>query len=338
MREGVIFRSADAIRRVTKVNSWAFDKTGTLSQSRLAVVATDDADSNIGRIMAHYLCHSTKHPVGAAIHDYLQSSHCGPVELESALSTIPGAGTESSALGYTLRGGSPAFTDTIDHPRVAALLKQGLSVFVVTLGTQLVAVYGLLDQERQGAKELVDELVSSCNRVVLISGDNPGAVHRFAAGLSLSPENVHAGCSPSAKGELVKRLCEENRLAFVGDGINDSIALASADVAISLGSGTEAAVSLAQIVLLGQDIHRGIRSTLDIAGISNWHVIASLTWCGIYFVFAILLAGGAFVNFRIPPSYAGLGELVSIAPVLVIAADVFVFRKAQLAWRGQTRS
>ena len=320
---------------MTKVNSWAFDKTGTLSQSRLAVVAADDADSNVGRIMAHYLCHSAKHPVAAAIHDFLQGSHCGPVELEDAISTIPGAGIESTASGYTLRGGSPAFTDTTDHPRVVALLTQGLSVFVVTLGTQLVAVYGLLDQERPGAKELIDELVSSYNRVVLISGNNAGAVNRFAAGFNFSPQDVHAGCSPAAKGELVKKLCEKNRLAFVGDGINDSVALASADVAFSLGSGTEAAICLAQIVLLGKDIHRGIRSTLDIARLSNWHVIAALTWCGIYFVFAILLAGGAFVNFRIPPSYAGLGELVSIAPVLVIAANVAVSRKVHLVWRGQ---
>lgn len=110
-------------------------------------------------------------------------------------------------------------------------------------------------------------------------------------------------------------------IAFVGDGINDSIPLASSDLAISLESGTDAAVSLAQIVLLGSDIRRGISVTLNVACIHNPHIIAAIAWCGAYFVFAILLAGGAFVNWRISPSYAGLGALVSVVTVLLIAAD-----------------
>lgn len=334
IREGVIFRSADAIRQLARVDSWAFDKTGTLSQNRLVVVATDDKGSPMSRVLSHYLCHSVKHPVASAIHEHLQDG-CGLPEFESPPLTIPGSGAEASIWGYILRGGSASFTGTRDHPRVRALLEQGMSVFVVTLGQQLVAAYGLLDQERSGSKALIDHLINESNRVFLISGDNQGAVHKFAFGLGLSSDNVHAECSPQRKGELVQQLrSETGYFAYVGDGINDSIALASADVAISIGSGTDAAVSLAQVVLLGQDINQGIRSALDLARSSNRHVVAALIWCGVYFLFAILLAGGAFVTFRIPPSYAGLGELVSIVPVLAIAADMWLFRKIQLAWRG----
>ena len=69
---------------------------------------------------------------------------------------------------------------------------------------------------------------------------------------------------------------------------------------------------------------------IDLANSCHWHIIASLAWCVIYFTFAILLASGAAVNFRIEPQWAGLGEVVGIAPVILIGANVMVWRKIQL--------
>ena len=332
VREGVIFRSADAFRRVSTIKSWAFDKTGTLSRNMLTVIVADDNSSELAHDLTHTLSHSVKHPVALAVHEHIaDGDQCQTADRELELINVPGAGVETSWLGYTLRGGSPAFTSTLGHPRVVSLLDQGLSVFVVTLGSQLVAAYGLLDEPRAGAERLIADLSNSSNRVVMITGDNKGAAHRFATRVGLPLDNVHGGCSPAHKGEIVAGLRREHgAVAFVGDGINDSIALASSDVAISLGSGTDAAVSLAQVVLLGSNIQHGMSAALDLARISNTHVIAALVWCGFYFVFAILLSSGAFVNWRIPPNYAGLGELVSVIPVLLIAANVWLFRTLQL--------
>ncbi|KAK1920607.1 E1-E2 ATPase-domain-containing protein [Papiliotrema laurentii] len=332
VREGIIFRSADTFRRVADVKSWAFDKTGTLSQSKLSVAVADDGGSDISQLLAHILTHAVKHPVAAAVHQHIAASKpCDTTGRDDALVSIPGAGVETLVLGYVLRGGSPKFTNTTGHPRVTTLVNQGFSVFTVTFGSQLIAVYGLLDVARPGAERLIADLTQKSQRVVMITGDNEEAAHRFASRIGLSLDSVHGPCSPERKGELVAMLRKDyGSVAFVGDGINDSIALASSDVAISLGSGTDAAVSLAHIVLLGTDINRGISATLDLARLSNAHVIAALVWCGIYFVFAILLASGAFVKWRIPPSYAGLGELVSVLPVLLIAGSVWLTRAAQL--------
>lgn len=128
------------------------------------------------------------------------------------------------------------------------------------------------------------------------------------------------------KDQLVDRLRADSVVAFIGDGINDSIALSSADVGIGMGSGTEAAMLASDVILLGSDIHRMLVGAWQVAVSARSHAIVALLWCGRYITVAILLGSGAAVAFRIPAHFAGLGEMVSVAPVLLIALSAKVRR------------
>lgn len=113
---------------------------------------------------------------------------------------------------------------------------------------------------------------------------------------------------------------------FIGDGTNDSLALeqASISVAIGTGSGSDIAIATASIILLAPDVMKGLEKVLSISKLARRHVYLTLGWCAVYFVFAILLASGAVVKFTIPPEWAGLGEVVSILPVLAIGGALWL--------------
>jgi P-type E1-E2 ATPase len=107
---------------------------------------------------------------------------------------------------------------------------------------------------------------------------------------------------------------------FCGDGTNDAVALAQADIGVQLGTASDVAGAVADVVLLGS--LDGTLALLDISKRAFRLIVFNFTWSAAYNVFAILLASGAFVKFRVPPAYAGLGEIVSVVPVIIAAVSL----------------
>jgi P-type E1-E2 ATPase len=139
--------------------------------------------------------------------------------------------------------------------------------------------------------------------------------------LAISPNSVHGNCSPTQKMELLKSMqATGKRVCFVGDGINDTPALGIANVSIAIGDGTDAAQATADIIVNTRaSIKVPILGAIKLGDTCSAHVRLALAWAVLYNVFAVLLASGAFVNFRIEPQWAGLAEIVSLLPVFVIA-------------------
>lgn len=349
LREGILFRSAEAFHRIGSVDLIAFDKTGTLSQNALEVVRAEVGSALAVKLVADFTS-SSKHPVATAVHHSAISSAISRT-LDGAplqdVNVIPGSGIQATLFDLTLRGGNAIFTAAIHLPSVQSMLDDGLTVFVVTLCDQLIAAHGLHDRERDSARPLVQDLRSGGKRVVLLSGDNPDAVNRFGGNLGIPLPMVYGGCTPADKARILLDFKVGNApsapsgkrhavVAFVGDGTNDSLALSTGDVSVSLGTGTDVAISSSQIVLFGSDLRRILHAAFQWGRLTHWHVIASLAWCGFYFAFAILLAAGAFVRFHIPAAYAGFGEVVSVAPVILIAFHVVIARRVEVWWQKCT--
>lgn len=337
VNEGVLFRSVQALLTAHSVKAIAFDKTGTLSQGVMAIHQTSYDPDPLSLRLIHMITASNKHPVSETARRYLEShypdlqndllrgsSKSSEAELAD-VEVIPGKGVRANFFGFEIKAGNTGFTHTESHPRVEEYLSNGMTILVITLGQQLIGLFGMKDQPRPGVHRLVTELIRDGVQTSLVSGDNPSAVHAFANEVGIDPSSVHASQTPTSKASVVdalKQASAPGKVAFVGDGINDIIALSNADISIATGSASNAS---SQVIILSQDVPRAVRAIIATSYVTRNHVLASLAFCGVYFTVAILLASGV-TGWRIPPAYAGLGELVSILPVLLVGAHLALYK------------
>ncbi|KPI39795.1 P-type cation-transporting ATPase [Cyphellophora attinorum] len=181
---------------------------------------------------------------------------------------------------------------------------------------------------RPEAHKVVTDLQNRGLTVHIVSGDNVSAVEHVATTLGIPHENIAAGKTPAEKCDYVKALRDAGKTTlFCGDGTNDAVAVAAADVGVQLeasssagGSASDVTRATADVVLLGS--LEGVPRLLDVSKAAYRRIVFNFVWSAVYNVLAVLLAGGAFVKVRIPPAYAGLGEIVSIAPVIVAAMSM----------------
>ena len=216
-----------------------------------------------------------------------------------------------------------------EHRNVLDLRQKCRTIFAVTLDGEPVAIFGLVDQLRPGAEELVRWLTRRKVDVYVLSGDEPAVVESVAAQLGIPVDRAIGGCTPKSKADFVRNVQETPRarqskrpanVMFIGDGTNDIVALTQADTGVSISSGTDVAISAADVIMLNPtDIQKSVETIFRVSESSFRRIVWNFMWSFVYNLFAILLAGGAFVKFSIRPEYAGLGEMVSILPVIFVA-------------------
>lgn len=334
IREGVFYRSAEALQRGHHIDVVAFDKTGTLSEGIYTIAESHVIMPEAQRLILG-ITSSNAHPVSLAIAASLEAQGVGePLEIQDPV-VVPGSGVKAAFRGYPLLAGSPRFTNTQLHPLVVAYTASGLSILTVTLGDNLVAIYGLADRPRASSEQLINRLRTRGKKIVMLSGDHAGAVQSFANLINLPETMTRASCSPADKASIIASYQSQGlKVCFVGDGVNDSVAMSTADLSLSLVAGSEIAKASSDVVLLGNDLNRNVTSALSAAEVCHLHLTLAIIWCVIYAIFAILLASGATVKFRIAPQWAGLGEVISILPIIIIAATVPLTWKIRDRLRG----
>ncbi len=331
-KNGVIFKSPESIENARKASHVVFDKTGTLTQGHFVIVEEvyREGERNKAASIAKQLTSGSKHPVSQAVATHFKNLENVPINLESVSSAI-GKGMHATLDGKTVRGGNPFYVDAVQDPDVQRLLHQGLTVFCLRHGSALLAVYGLHDALRNDAVTVISELQARNILVSIVSGDSVTAVDQLAEELGIPPSHAKAQYSPEDKARYstsLSAVSPGNRskvsattIIFCGDGSNDAIALAQADIGIHMAGGTDVAKSAADVVLTHPSLV-GIVALIDLSRASMRRVYLNFAWSFVYNLFAILLAAGAFVTVRIPPAYAGLGELVSVLPVIAVAMQL----------------
>ncbi|KAF1965194.1 copper-translocating P-t [Bimuria novae-zelandiae CBS 107.79] len=328
---GVIFKSAEAIEVAWKTSHVVFDKTGTLTQGRLTVARNEYlVPSNHHKALLLGLISDSKHPVSVAIATHLKAE--GVVaETISDPKNLVGKGVEGTFAGHNLCAGNSRWLGLSDDTLVQPILAAGYTAFCFTVDGELIAAFGLEDPLREDALSTITQLHSSHIAVHVLSGDDDGAVCAITTQLGISAANVRSRCTPADKQNYIKDLLAnpdprkkkptEPVVMFCGDGTNDAVALAQATIGVHMNEGTDVAKSAADVVLMRPSL-AGILVAIAISRKSFHRIMFNFGWGFVYNVFAILLAAGVFVHARIPPEYAGLGELVSVLPV--IAAGVLL--------------
>jgi P-type E1-E2 ATPase len=265
-------------------------------------------------------------------HVHALASSSGTVPKLGAITSIAGQGLEATFDRRALRGGNCRWLNLGEHPTVHELRQKARTIFAVTLNGEAVAIFGLVDKLRPGAEDLVRWLTQREVDVYLLSGDEPTVVESVAAQLGIRPDRAVGGCTPKSKAEFV-RTVQENResssgrrsrrpanVMFIGDGTNDIVALTQADTGVSVSSGTDVAISAADVIMLNPtNIHKSVETIFRVSESAFRRIVWNFAWSFVYNLAAILLAGGAFVEFSLQPQYAGLGEMVSVLPVILVA-------------------
>lgn len=318
-RAGILIKDATALETLAKVNVLAIDKTGTLTEGLPKVTDTilsPNADeSDLMAIAA--LEQESEHPLASAIVAIADNSVVKPPV--DRFQYFPGRGIEGDINGKTYCVGSPSFIESkgsVIPEEIKSWLSEGAGVVTACIGDRFIAAFRIADSLRAGAAKTVAELQHRGIRVVLLTGDaRPTAIHIAGkAGIT----DVEAQMLPSDKETKIRSLEKDgNIVAMAGDGINDSQALAAADVSIAMGTGSDIAIETASLSIVKGDLE-DIPRAINLSKATIKVIRENLFWAFIYNVIGIPLAAGVL--------FPGFGILLSpmIASAAMAASSVCV--------------
>lgn len=334
-QRGIVVKSAGALEIARKVTHVVFDKTGTLTDSHLAISVENYLvqPASFPLSLALGLTASSKHPVAATVAKHVQALGLEPAFV-GQVRTLVGKGVTGIINEEIVCIGNAGWLGVEDHAAVKPLLSQGYTVSCITKGNELLAIFGLSASLREDASATISQLIQRGIEISILSGDDTGAVHKIATTLQIPLNNTRSRCSPAEKQQYIKALMAQPTkptILFCGDGTNDSAALAQADVGICIshdtgneGNGATAAAaaeSASDVVMMRPYLAR-ILTLIDLSRDVSRRIQFNFVWSALYNLVAILFAAGAFVNVRLPPAYAGLGEIVSVVPVVLVALQM----------------
>ena len=325
-REGVLFRDAEAIERLRTIDTLIVDKTGTLTQGRPAfreVIAFDDASQDEVLRLAASLDQGSEHPLAAAI---VAEAHrrrlalSPPEEFESET----GIGVRGRVEGHSLALGNTALMREVGADVVAIgevaerLRREGASAMFLAVDRQVAGLIAVADPIKGTTPVAIAALKRAGVRLVMATGD--GRTTAEAVARQLGIDEVHGEVRPKDKTDLVMRLkAEGRRVAMAGDGINDAPALAAADVGIAMGTGTDVAMSSAQVTLVKGDL-RGIVRAREISQATVRNMKQNLGFAFLYNALGVPVAAGLLYppfGWFMSPMLAALA--MSLSSVSVVA-------------------
>ncbi|WP_354644032.1 heavy metal translocating P-type ATPase [Kitasatospora camelliae] len=309
---GVLIRGPEALESLRRIDTVVLDKTGTLTEGRMRLAETTPAPgytaAEVLRLAAA-VEHGSEHPVARA----LVAAADGPPPVVPGFRATPGLGVEGTVEGRRVRVVRPGAVDLPSGLREALARAEsaGHTAVAVELDGACAALLAVGDTLRPGSYRAVHRLRGMGLETVLATGDGPGAARAVAEHLGIG--EVHSGMSPEQKAHLVGELRASGRsVAVVGDGVNDAVALAAADLGIALGSGTDAAIGAAGLTLTTG----GIESLVVAVGLARRTLATirvNLVWAFGYNAVLIPPAAAGLLN----PMLAALA--MSASSLLVVA-------------------
>lgn len=248
-KRDMIAKGSAALDELTKIDTFVFDKTGTLTTGQPSVgkVVNVNGDQNENLKILASIEHESNHPLAKAILDYWQKDDVYPV---SDSQIIDGRGIQAVVNQHSVLVGNERLLNEAGIETTTDQLSKTSSHVLLAVDHELRLVLEVSDQLRPGAKAALDNLRKIKDyRLILLSGDNQAAAENMVADLNFN--EVRGDLLPVDKVAAIKQLQSDgHQVAFVGDGINDSPALSVADLGIAMGSGTEAAIDVADIILV----------------------------------------------------------------------------------------
>ncbi|MGE0134097.1 MAG: heavy metal translocating P-type ATPase [Dehalococcoidia bacterium] len=337
-RSGILVKDRLALERMRNVDVVLFDKTGTLTEGRPAVIgiwAANGDDDALLRLAAAAEA-ASEHPLARAIVARAHEHSHAPLPAASHFVAPAGRGVRALVDGATIEVGGPRLLQergvdpAVPRGQLDGWLDRGATVLYALRDGAPIGAFAIEDRVREESRHAVEELHRAGVRVAMITGDARNVAEAVARDLGI--DEVFAEVLPEHKAEQVTSLQRRGlRVAMVGDGVNDAPALASADVGIAIGAGTDVAIESAGVVLASDD-PRGVLGIIRLSRASYRKMVQNLIWATGYNVVAIPLAAGvlAGVGFVLPPA---LAAVFMSASTVIVALNALLLRRLEL--RGE---
>jgi Cu+-exporting ATPase len=320
---GVLFKNAEALELLQRVDTLVIDKTGTLTEGkpRVVSVVTGDGgattDDELLRICAA-LERASEHPLGAAIVASAQERNLAIPAARDVRST-PGRGVAGVVDGQAIAAGNARFMDDVGIDggagewtvRAQALAAEGQTVVYVARQSRILGLVGIADPVKASARDTIARLRQDGVAIVMITGDTRATAEAVGRALGITEAtDILAEVLPAEKAQHIERMQLAGRVvAMAGDGINDAPALARAHVGIAMGTGTDVAIASAGVTLVGGDL-RGLARARALSRATMANIRQNLFLAFFYNAIAIPIAAGVL--------YPAFGWLLS--PMVAAAA------------------
>ncbi|WP_406686484.1 heavy metal translocating P-type ATPase [Rossellomorea vietnamensis] len=267
-KNGILVKGGVFLEQLGKIDTVAFDKTGTLTKGHPYVeeMAVYDQE-NFFRI-AGSIEKSSSHPIAKAVMKKISEDSVNQAFSEPEdINTISGQGVSAMIEGKNYRVGNEKSLEcsvpSEVEQKIQTMKANGYTLVIVSSDTEVLGLFGITDEIREESKEIIQDLYTAgIKKAVMLTGDHDKTAEKVAQQVGLT--DYYAGLLPDEKVAKVKELTSKGKVAMVGDGINDAPALATADLGIAMGKGTDSAIETADIVLM-QDHLGKLPSAIKIA-------------------------------------------------------------------------
>ena len=314
---GILIKNGEVLETASHIKNVAFDKTGTITQGQ-PVVTDVIGEQEQALTLAAALESLSEHPLAEAIVKAAQNQAIVLPNVTEFLNRA-GQGVTGQINGHQVFVGKPQLAsqplDKEWQDQIERLQEVGKTTAAVGQDGQIIGLIAIQDVPKPSAKAAIEKLKQQGYHTVMITGDNEQAAQAIAKQVGI--DEVIASVMPGDKAQRVKNLQNQGVTAFVGDGINDAPALATADVGIAMGSGTDVAIETGGIVLIKNSL-KDIVKALSIAKKTFARIKLNLFWALIYNLIGIPIAAGVFAHWGIElsPALAGLAMAFSSASVV----------------------
>lgn len=325
-KNGILIKKGDVLETASKINKVIFDKTGTLTYGNLKISRVIDFGKMPEKDMMSLVCSAeakSSHPISKAFAEYAKDNTLTLSEPEQ-FENIDGMGIHTVIGGKSYYFGNAKLlaqygieNDRLDDAN--ALADEGNTLVYVADEVQILSIIGINDIIRDNVDRLIRTLHSFHVKPIMLTGDNEQTAKKIAAQAGI--EHVISGVLPAEKGNVIKELkAEGDKVMMIGDGINDSPALALSDIGVSVNSGSDIAMNSADVILMNDDLMK-IPELIRTSRATVRNIKQNLFWAFFYNCLMIPIAIGALKHFNITinPMIASLAMTLSSFTVIINA-------------------
>lgn len=302
-KNGILIKNAEALEEMHKVNVLITDKTGTLTEGKPSVeyIETVNNDQNLLLKLAYSLNQNSEHPLSNAVIKKAKDENILPEKVEN-FENISGKGVKGNINGKTIFLGNDSLlsSNKISIPeslkqKAVEVQSKAHTISYVAQENEALGFISFTDKIKESSKKAVQQLLNEGIEIIMMTGDNEHTAKAVAEALGI--KNFKANCHPEDKLNEVKKLQQQGKIvAMTGDGINDSPALAQANIGIAMGTGTDIAIESAEITLLKGDI-LGVAKAKLLSEKLLKNIKENLFFAFIYNVLGVPIAAGLLYPF-----------------------------------------